>query len=370
MIIQFLAQDRSSLLACSLAGSSFYSPSRAHLFAGIEVNSLQRFQGLLELSYASLTTFDHESFKSFSSVRTISVWDVEGWVTPETLPSLLFLPSLAPFPNVKNFRIDNLVLPSYVGAEASSMVSVVPHTGPCIGIEDRLRFGTSRGIATNELFADPRDFLSPNQRPTASLEALSLGNCRVSSLGWFLRYTSCFPDLKSLSLINFTWGSAGGADVDRGPSFQCPQPILQPPRGLSELTLEIEYTPVVACAPSLLFKSLSESLRVLRLGYIDMFISVRQLNLLIFETGRLLLTQALASQISTRVRFNLTQHISPSHHSTFSRTSRSHLSLYGSKQNNCGCWTFYRRSQARPTSRNLTSTFTSPPSRSKPSWIP
>jgi len=49
MIIGFLAEDRASLLTCLIAGNSFCSPDRAHLFADIEVNSLQRFQGLLAL---------------------------------------------------------------------------------------------------------------------------------------------------------------------------------------------------------------------------------------------------------------------------------------------------------------------------------
>jgi len=115
MNIGFLAEDRASILTCLLAGNGFCSPDRAHLFADIEVNRLQRFQGLLEFSTTSLTTFDCESFKAFSSVRTISVRDADVRITPEILPRLLFLPSLAPFPHVKDFRINNFIGTTGVG---------------------------------------------------------------------------------------------------------------------------------------------------------------------------------------------------------------------------------------------------------------
>lgn len=286
MIIGFLVQDRPSLLACALAGSNFYSPSRALLFAEIEVNSLQRFQGLLELSSTPLTTPNRESFKPFSSVRTISVRDVDAWITPEILPRLLFLPLLAPFPDVKDFRINSLTLPGFIGAESSPAASAVPlHTGPHVGIEVGRWFGISRGIPANEMFTNSRDFPSPEEWPTGSLEALSLGNCRAPSLGWFLRYLSNFPDLKSLSLIDFTWGSLGGADVDQSTFPQCLQPTLQSPGGLSELTLKIQQTPFVACVPSLLFKYLSGSLRILRLVHIDAFLAVGQFTVHVLENG-------------------------------------------------------------------------------------
>lgn len=317
MIIGFLVQDRPSLLACSLAGSGLYSPSRVHLFAEIEVNSLRRFQGLLELSTTSLTTFDHESFKPFSSVRTISVWDVDAWITPDILPSLLFLPLLAPFPNVKDLRIDNLTLHDFIGEETLPVMSTGPfHSmGPRVGTEAGRSFGISRGIPANESFADSGNFLSSKERSAASLETLSLGNCRAPSLGWFLRYVSYFPDLKSLSLINFTWGSVGGVDVHQSP------PSQPTSRGLSELALKIQYTPPVICAPSLLFKSLSQSLRILRLVHIDLFLSVGQLIAIVLENRRLSLT---LSQMSTRARFILTHRTLPSRRSIFSHTSRSH----------------------------------------------
>ena len=361
MVIGFLVRDRPSLLACSLTGSGFCPPSRAHLFAEIEVNSLQRFQGLLELSSASLTTFKHESFKSFSSVQVISIRDADAWVTPEILPSLLFLPLLAPFPNVKDFRICGLTLPpDYIGAEGWSVPLSV---GPRVGIEAGRRFGVSRGISTNERFADPRDLSSP----TASVEALSLGNCRAPSLEWFLRYVSYFPDLKSLSLIDFTWGSVGGVDFIHGPLCQPRQPTLQPPRGLSELALKIEDDRLVACAPRLLFESLSGSLKTLRLAHIDSFLSVGQFTALVL--GTLLLTRNLPSQISRRVRFTSTHRTSPYRHSALSHTLLSHRSPYGSKPSNYGSRISCRRLRARATSRNLTSIYCSPPSRSKCSWM-
>ena len=369
MVIGFLAHDRPSLLACSLAGSSFYPPSRAHLFAEIEVGSLQRFQGLLELSSDSLATFNHESFKPFSSVRTISVQGADGWIRPELLPSLLFLPLLAPFPNVKDFRIDSLTLPGYIEAEGSLMaMSKDPvHTWPSVGSEVGRRFGISRGIPTNESIADPRDFPSTRERQAACLEALSLGNCRAPSLRWFLRYLSSFPDLKSLSLIDFTWGSVMGGDVDQCPSSQLSQPRLLPPRGLSELTLKIQYASLVACAPSLLFESLSRSLRILRLVHIDLFLSVGQLTALKFENGVADIYEN--AQTSTRVRSILTHRTLHSHRSTFSHTFRSHRSQCGSKRSNDGFLIFYRRSQAQLTLRNLTSISSSLRYRSKSSWM-
>lgn len=290
LIVGFLARDRPSLLACSLAGSGFYPPSRAHLFAEIEVDSLQRFQGLFELSSSSVATFNHESFKPFSSVRTVSVQGADAWITPELLPSLLLLPLLAPFPNVKDFRIDSLSLPGYIEMEGSPVMSTVSPAhaaGPRVGSEVGRGFGVSRGTWTNESFADPRE-----ERPAANLEALCLGNFRAPSLWWFLRYLSSFPDLKSLSLIDFTWGSVEGGDVDRCPPGKLSQPGLLPPRGLSELSLKIQYASLVACAPSLLFESLSGSLRILRLVHIDLFLSVGQLTALESENfGKLIFTK-------------------------------------------------------------------------------
>lgn len=93
MITGFFVEDRASLLTCPLTGNSFCSLSGVYFFADVEVNSLQRFQRLLEFSTTSLTIFDHESLKAFSLVRTILVRDVGAWITPEVLPSLLF-----PFP--------------------------------------------------------------------------------------------------------------------------------------------------------------------------------------------------------------------------------------------------------------------------------
>jgi hypothetical protein len=291
MVIGFLAEDRASLLACALAGTSLYSPTRAHLFAEIEVNSLQRFQELLELSSASLMTFEHETLNSFSSVRTISIRDVATWITPEVLPTLLFLPLLAPFQNVKVFRIDSLTLPCCIEARALPTVLAPP-----LGIGPRVKvgaggLGASRGVPTSESFSDSRDFLSGQDRSTASLEALILGNCQVPSLGWFLHYVSYFPNLKSLSLIDFTWGSVDGKDVSQAPTVWHPQPTVRPSGRLRELTLNSQYTPLVACVPSILFETFSGSLRILRLAHIDMFQSVGQSIALVSEDQTLPLTK-------------------------------------------------------------------------------
>ena len=272
MIIGFLIEDRASLLACSLAGNSFCSPSRAHLFSDIEVNSLRRFQGLLELSTTSLTTSDHDPLKSFSSVRTISVRDVDAWITPEILPSLLFLPLLAPFPHVKNFRIDSLTLPGHIKEETLPFPTS-SHAGQGVGVEVGWRFGAAHGVPTNEPLADPPTFPAPPESSVASLKVLGLRNFQAPSLRWLLRYISYFPYLESLSLIDFTWRSVDGEDADLSPILQC---RLTPRRSirLSELTLEVQYAPLVASPPRLLFESLSESLRILRLTHIDMFLSV------------------------------------------------------------------------------------------------
>lgn len=80
--------------------------------------------------------------------------------------------------------------------------------------------------------------------------------------------------------------------------------------------------------------------------------------------------QVRLSQISTRVLFTLTHRILPSRHSIFSRTSRFHLSPYGSKPSSSGSQTSYQRLRAPPTSRNSTYIFSSPQSLSKPSWMP
>lgn len=266
MIIGFLVEDRAALLACALAGNSFYSSSRAHLFAEIEVNSLQRLQGLLELSFA---TSEPESLKPFSSVRTISVLDVDAWVTPEILPRLLFLPLLGPFPNIREFRIDNLTLTGCTGAEALQIASAPSDIGSCVGIG--IKVGAFRGVPTDESPSDSWDFPSKQELSTARVEALILGSCQVPSLGWFLRYLSHFPDLKSISLIDFTWGSVSGEDANRCPAFQCPQRI---PKRLSELTLKNQFIPLVTCTPNLLFDSLSGSVRTLRLMHIEMFLCV------------------------------------------------------------------------------------------------
>jgi len=274
MIIGFLIEDRASLLTCSLAGNSFCSPSRVHLFADIEVNSLQRFQRLLELSATSLTTFDHESLKAFSSVRTISVQDVDAWITPEILPSLLFLPLLAPFPRVKDFRIDSLTLPGHIGEETlPTFPTSSLHTGRRVGVEVAWRFGTTHGVPANEPLTDLPNFPASPDSSVVSLRALGLRNCQVPSLRWLLRYVSYFPFLEFLSLTDFTWRSVDGEDADQSPILQC-RPTPQRSIGLSELTLEVQYTPLVASSPRLLFESLSGSLRVLRLTHVDMFLSV------------------------------------------------------------------------------------------------
>ncbi|KAF9648123.1 hypothetical protein BDM02DRAFT_2353428 [Thelephora ganbajun] len=274
MIIGFLIEDRASLLACSLAGNSFCSPSRAHLFADIEVNNLQRFRGLLELSTTSLTNFDRESPKASSSVRTISVRDVDMWISPEILPSLLFLPLLEPFPRVRDFGIDSLTLPGHTGAETLSMLPVPSlRAGP--HAEVGRGFDASRGVLIGGSLADSLDFPTSLEFSTASLKTLNLRNCQAPSLRWLLRYISYFPDLESLSLIDFTWRSIGGEDANESPIFQYP-PTPPQSRGLSELTLEVQFAPLVPSAPRLLFESLSGGLRILRLMHIDMFLSVCQ----------------------------------------------------------------------------------------------
>jgi hypothetical protein len=273
MIIGFLVEDRASLLACSLAGNSFYSPSRAHLFAEIEVDSIPRFRGLLELSTTSPTILDDASLKPFSSVRTISVRDADVWITPEILPSLLSLPFLPQFTNVRDFRIDGLTLL----AEVPPMESIPPRSGPRVGTNvGQWGLGAFRGVPAEESIADSLDFPSQHGSSTASLGTLSLENCRVPSLGWFLRYVSRFPHLKSLSLIDFSWQSVDGTDPDRGPTFRCPQATPQQQRGMLELTLKSQYNPLIACAPRLLFESLPRRLRILRLMHIDAFLSVGQ----------------------------------------------------------------------------------------------
>lgn len=271
MIIGFLTEDRASLLTCSLAGNSFCSPSRAHLFADIEVNSLQRFRGLLELSTTSLTTFDDEPLKAFSSVRTISVQDVDAWITPEILPSLLFLPLLAPFPHAKDFRIDGLTLPSHIGGVA--FPTFPSHAGRPVGVEVGWRCSTAHGVPTDEPPANSPNFPASPESSVVSLRALSLRNCQVPSLRWLLRYISYFPYLESLSLVDLTWRSVDGEDADRCPIFQC-LPTPQRSIRLSELSLGVQYTPFAASPPRLLFESLSGSLRVLRLAHIDAFLSV------------------------------------------------------------------------------------------------
>ena len=274
MIIGFLIEDRASLLTCSLAGNSFCSPSRAHLFADIEVNSLQRFQRLLELSTTSLTTFDHEPLKAFSSVRAISVRDVDAWITPEILPSLLFLPLLAQFPHVKDFRIDSLTLPGHIGEETLPTFQTSSlHTGRHVGVEVGGRFGASYEVPINGRLVDSPNFPASPESSVANLRALGLRNCQVPSLRWLLRYISYFPYLESLSLTDFTWRSVHGEDADQGPILQC-RPTPRRSIRLSELTLEVQYTPLVASPPRLLFETLSGSLRVLRLTHIDMFLSV------------------------------------------------------------------------------------------------
>jgi len=270
IIIGFLAEDRASLLTCSLVGNRFRSPTRTHLFSNIEVNSRQRFQGLLELSTTSIT--------AFSSVRTISVREVDAWVIPEILPSLLSLPLLAPFPHVEDFRIDGLTLPGHIREEALTMLATpLLHMGERVGVEEGRRSDTSQGIvsSTNESLAGSPDLLASPKLSTASLKALSLRNCQVPSLRWFLRYASNFPDLESLSLIDLAWRSVGGEDADQSFISRC-CPVPRPSNGLSELTLETQDTPLVASSPRLLFESLSGSLRILRLMHIDTFLTVGQ----------------------------------------------------------------------------------------------
>ena len=273
MIIGFLAEDRASLLSCSLVGNSFCSPSRVHLFVDIEVNSLQRFQRLLELSTTSLTTFDHESLKAFSSVRTISVRDAGAWITPEALPGLLFLPLNAPFPHVKDFRIDNLNF-------REETMPTFPT--PPLHVEQRAKaklewgFGAAYGASANEPPADSPNFPAPSELSVVSLRTLSLRNCQVPNLRWLQRYVSYFPYLESLSLIDFTWRSVDREGADQGPTLQC-RSSSRRSMGLSELTLEVQNTPPIAPPPRLLFESLSGSLRILRLVYVDIFLFVGEL---------------------------------------------------------------------------------------------
>lgn len=258
MIIGFLVEDRASLLTCALAGNSFYCPSRSYLFAEIEVNSLQRFQTLLDLSATSLTIFEHDSIKPFSFIRTILLRDVDAWITQEVLPSLLFLPLLAPFPNVKELRIDDLTIHDHVEAE-TLLTSLL-----CMGPQ------ASGGVPVNEPFAEPRGFPSPT-----SLKALSLRNCHFPTFGWFLRYVSHFTALLDMSLTDFTWGSLGAEGTEsRSPAFQYPRQTLQLPTGLSKLTLKNQYTPLSACAPRQLFESLFGNLTTLRMMHMDIFHSV------------------------------------------------------------------------------------------------
>jgi len=305
MIIGFLVEDRSSLLACSLVGSSFCSPSRAHLFANIEVNSLQRFRGLLKLSTASQTTFDHESLKMFSWVHTISFRDVDTWVTPEILPSLLFLPLLAPFPRIKDFRIDNLALPGHVEEGTLPML-------PTLKVGGGWRFGVVGGVSADEPLADSPNFPTSPEPPVANLKALSLRNCQVPSVRWLLHYVSYFPCLECLSLVDFTWRSIGEEDTGQNLRLQCRPGTPRRLLGLSELTLEVQCTP---SPPRVLLESFSGSLRILRLTHIDMFLSVGQSSVFFWARG-LTLTRT----VQMRVRFTLTHRTSTSRRSTLSRT--------------------------------------------------
>ena len=277
MIVGFLVEDRSSLLACSLVGSSLCSPSRTHLFADIEVDSLQRFQGLLELSTTSLTTFDHESLKAFCSVHTISLRDVDAWVTPELLPSLIFLPLLAPFPRVKDFRIDKLALPGHVEGKTLPMLPILPHVKHHVEVEGGWGSGAARAVSTDRPFADSPNFKASSEPPGASLKALRLRDCQVSSIRWLVRYISYFPNLKSLSLVDFTWRSVDEEDAGQNIVLEC-RPTPRRSMGLSELTLEVQCTPLVASPPRVLFESFSRSLRILRLTHIDMLLSVGQFS--------------------------------------------------------------------------------------------
>lgn len=255
MIVSFLVEDRATLLTCSLAGNEFYYSSRTHLFAKLEINSMRRLQGLLQLSTASLGTFDRESSTAFSSVRTISLRDVDTWVTLENLPSVLFLPMLAPFPRIENFRIDSLTLPGVIGAEAFPMPPMPPV---------RVGFSAGTRIPLNGQLAGSPNFPKPSGlSAAATLKALTLGNCQAPSLRWLSRYVSCFPCLGSLSLVDFVWRSVDGEDAEQSPISQ-----------LSELTLEVQCTPFVASPPKLLFESSFGSLKVLRLMHIDTFLSV------------------------------------------------------------------------------------------------
>ena len=282
MIIGFLIEDRAALLMCSLTGNSFCSPSRAHLFADIEINSLQRFQGLLELSATSLTTFDHESLKTFSSVRTISVRNADAWVTPGILSSLLFLPLLEPFPHVKDFRIDSLTFPDYPGVETFPVLPTPPlYVGRHVEGEVGRRFGVPhRGAPTTESFAGSPNSPALPEFSITNLKTLSLSNCQAPSLRWLLRYVSYFQDLESLSLTDFTWRSTDGENTDQSPILQCS--IFRQSRGIPQLTLEVNSTPPVASAPRLLFESLSGGLRILRLMHIDMILSLGQLTVYVF----------------------------------------------------------------------------------------
>ena len=277
-IVGFLVEDRATLLTCSLAGNRFYYPSRTHLFAEIEISSLQRFQGLLQLSTTSLGTSDLESLKTFSSVRTISLRDVDAWITPEYLPSLLFLPLLAPFSRVESFRIDGLTLPD-IGVETLPMPQMLPlRTGGCIGVEMGPRLGIAAGVSIKGPFADRPNIPTASGLSAVSLRALTLGNCEAPSLRWLPRYVSYFPCLESLSLVDFMWRSIDREDAEQSLALQ-----------LSELTLEVQCTPFVASPPRLLFESLFGSLKILRLMHIDTFLSVGQLP--IFWAGWRVLIQ-------------------------------------------------------------------------------
>ena len=296
MIVSFLVKDRATLLACSLAGNEFYYSSRTHLFAEVEIDSLERLQGLLRLSTAPPGTFDHESLTAFSSVRTISLRDVDTWVTPENLPNLLFLPMLAPFPRIENFRIDGLTLPSDVSGAEAFPKPPTPH------------FRVGGGIPSNGPLADPPNFPKPSGLSAATLKALTLGNCQAPTLRWLPRYVSCFPCLRSLSLVDFVWLPVDGEDAEQSSTLQ-----------LSELTLEVQCTPFVASPPKQLFESSFGSLKILRLMHVDTFLSVGQLT--IFWAGWRALIQKIVLTDEDSI------YLDPSYIDLSSLKSLTHLTL-------------------------------------------